>query len=77
MESDSKKLFLNVDPYIINNERFQAGMTQKYLDRYSISSENIIFEITERTDIDIDDISIFQNVIKHYKKEGYQIAIDE
>ncbi|MGN0143232.1 MAG: GGDEF domain-containing protein [Roseburia sp.] len=72
-----KKLFLNVDPYIINDERFQAGMTQKYLDRYSISSENIIFEITERTDIDIDDISIFQNVIKHYKKEGYQIAIDD
>ena len=27
-----RKLFLNVDPYIINDKRFQCGMTQKYLD---------------------------------------------
>lgn len=72
-----KKLFLNVDPYIINDERFQCGMTQKYLDRYSISSGNVIFEITERTNIEDEDIDIFRDVMEHYKEQGYQIAIDD
>lgn len=74
---EDKKLFINVDPNVINDQRFQCGMTQKYLDRYSISSENIVFEITERTPIDSEDINVFQDVIKHYKEEGYQIAIDD
>lgn len=72
-----RKLFLNVDPYIINDKRFQCGMTQKYLDRYSISSENVIFEITERTNIEDEDIDIFRDVMEHYKEQGYQIAIDD
>ena len=36
-----RKLFLNIDPNIFNDERFQAGMTLNYLKRYNISPENI------------------------------------
>ena len=70
-----EKLFLNVDPNIFNDERFQVGMTLSYLKRYNISPENVIFEICERTDID--KIELFQNAVNHYKKQNYQIAIDD
>lgn len=70
-----KKLFLNVDPNILYDERFQAGMTLSYLKRYNIAPENIIFEICERTNINT--LEPFQNVVKHYKKQNYQIAIDD
>ena len=70
-----KKLFLNVDPNILYDERFQAGMTLSYLKRYNIAPENIIFEICERTNINT--LEPFQNVVKHYKQQNYQIAIDD
>lgn len=70
-----KKLFLNVDPNILNDERFQAGMTLSYLKRYNISPDNIVFEICERTNIQC--VSPFQNVVNHYEKQNYEIAIDD
>lgn len=70
-----KKLFLNVDPNIFYDERFRAGMTLSYLKRYNIAPENIIFEICERTNIST--IEPFQNAVNHYKKQNYQIAIDD
>lgn len=70
-----KKLFLNVDPNIFKDERFKAGMTLNYLARYDISPDNIIFEVCERTDIK--EISTFQKAVSHYRKQNYQIAIDD
>lgn len=70
-----KKLFLNVDPNIINDERFQAGMTFRYLDRYNIGPEAIVLEVCERSNIK--EIHLFQKVINHYEKQDYQIAIDD
>lgn len=69
------KLFLNVSPNIIHDERFKAGMTKSYLERYNISPDQIIFEVGERTDIK--EISVFQKTILHYEKQHYQIAIDD
>lgn len=71
----NRKLFLNVDPNIIRDERFKEGMTKSYLDRYGISPDNIVFEISERTNIE--KVEPFQNTIAHYKKQNYQIAIDD
>lgn len=70
-----KKLFLNIDPNILYDKRFQAGMTLSYLKRYNIAPENIIFEICERTNINA--IETFQDAVNHYKKQNYQIAIDD
>lgn len=74
-EIGDKKLFLNVDPNIIHDRRFQTGMTLSYLKRYNISPETIIFEICERTSID--SIEPFQDTVNHYKKQNFQIAIDD
>lgn len=71
----NRKLFLNVDPNIFKDARFQAGMTSQYLLRYDISPDNIVFEVCERTDID--EIQLFQKVINHYETQNYQIAIDD
>lgn len=70
-----RKLFLNVDPNIFNDERFQAGMTFRYLERYNVSPDNIVFEVCERSNIE--EIHLFQKVINHYEKQDYQIAIDD
>lgn len=70
-----KKLFINVDPYVLNDERFKRGMTKEYLERYDISTQNIVFEISERTNID--EVEAFQRTINHYERQNYHIAIDD
>ncbi|MCX7904777.1 MAG: GGDEF domain-containing protein, partial [Caloramator sp.] len=51
------------------------GFTRDYLKNYNIDSNMIIFEITERTAID--DYKSFREVLDHYVKQGYKIAIDD
>lgn len=71
----NKKLFLNVNPNVMSDENFKSGFTTQYLERYGISPENIIFEITERTAVC--DVNNFKNVVEHYKSQSYKIAIDD
>ncbi|HEY3423492.1 MAG TPA: GGDEF domain-containing protein [Negativicutes bacterium] len=68
-------LFINVDPKIINDVRFQRGMTREILDKYQMDASNIIFEITEKTAVD--DYKNFRKVLDHYTSQGYKIAIDD
>lgn len=70
-----KMLFINVDPNIINDERFKKGATLEMLPTYDIDSSNIIFEITEKNSID--DYKSFRKVLDHYTSQGYKIAIDD
>ncbi len=71
----SVKLFLNVDPHIIHDEKFRQGFTKEYLHNYNISSEDIIFEITEKNVVD--DVEGFKKTIENYKDQSYKIAIDD
>lgn len=70
-----KKIFLNVNPKIMHDKKFQEGFTKEYLNKYDITPENIIFEITERDAIK--DMESFQSVVEHYKSQNYRIAIDD
>lgn len=70
-----KKLFLNVDANVILDKGFETGVTRKYLEKYSRKPETVIFEITERSDVNNTDI--LKQVIEHYKRQGFQIAIDD
>ena len=69
------KLFLNVNPNILNDPKFRHGFTKEYLSRYKIDSEKIVFEITEREAIS--KLSHFKKTVNHYKEQLYQIAIDD
>ncbi|MFA9378445.1 MAG: GGDEF domain-containing protein [Lachnotalea sp.] len=70
-----KKLFLNVDANIIHDKEFQNGITLKRLQEYGLHPKDIIFEITERTAIE--DLETFQNSVDHYKRQHFEIAIDD
>ncbi|WP_313128819.1 EAL domain-containing protein [Anaerocolumna sp.] len=70
-----KKLFINVNPKVMHDKKFRDGFTKECLREYDIRPENIIFEITERNAIQ--DMDSFKAVINHYKKQQYQIAVDD
>jgi len=70
-----KKLFLKVNPNVINDDEFKEGFTRERLSEYGLDFNNIIFEITERTAIY--DKNIFFDSILHYRKQKYEIAIDD
>ena len=69
------KLFINVNPMVIMDESFKADFTRKQLEKFGISPEKIVIEITEKKSIE--NIDEFTKAVKHYKKQGYQIAIDD
>jgi len=71
----SKKLFINVNPNIMHYETFKKGFTKRFLMKYKILPQNVIFEITERNVIE--DMDIFKSTINHYKGQDFQIAIDD
>lgn len=68
-------IFLNVNPNVIEDKKFQQGFTKEYLKEYGINPENIIFEITERSAIE--NINEFKKIISNYKNQDYKIAIDD
>lgn len=69
------KLFLNVNPNIMNDEKFKQGFTKEYLSKYAIDAEKIVFEITEKEAIN--NLPDFKRTVDHYKKQSYQVAIDD
>lgn len=68
-------IFLNVDPATINDDKFRKGFTKEFLNKYGISPQNIIFEITEKNAVS--DFNTFRKTIDNYKDQGYKIAIDD
>ncbi len=71
----NKKLFLNVNPNIMHDEKFIKGFTKEVLKKYNIGSQNIIFEITERNVVE--DMESFRSTLSYYKSQDYEIAVDD
>ncbi len=69
------KMFINVDPNVIKDPRFEKGLTGDLLKELRIAAESIVFEITERTAVD--DYQNFRRVLENYRSQGYRIAIDD
>lgn len=69
------RLFLNVDPKVIYDEKFRRGFTKELLGKYHLDPANIIFEITEKSSVE--DYKSFKKVIDNYMDQGYKIAIDD
>jgi len=69
------KIFLNINPQIINSLKFKDSFTREYLKKYNLDCENVIFEITERDEVT--SISSFMESIEYWKSQNYQIAIDD
>ncbi|WFA08355.1 bifunctional diguanylate cyclase/phosphodiesterase [Tissierella sp. Yu-01] len=71
----NKKLFINVNPNTMHDEKFKKGFTKEFLSKYNITPNNVIFEITERNVIM--DMYGFRATVDHYKGQDYKIAIDD
>lgn len=69
------KLFLNVDGNIIQDKSFIQGFTNRKAAKAGVPSCDIVFEITERSDIE--NYQILQQIMKHYADQGYEIALDD
>ncbi|MEL7564032.1 MAG: GGDEF domain-containing protein [Dehalobacterium sp.] len=69
------KLFLNINPQVINDPKFTGGITKEILKETGFTPQNLVFEITERTSIK--DFISFKNVLNHYRRQGYSVAIDD
>jgi len=72
---ETVKLFLNVNPAVIHDEKFKRGFTSEYLKLYGIDPSNIFFEISEKNAVN--DLDGFKKTIDHYKTQNYKIAIDD
>lgn len=68
-------IFINVDPDIINDEKFKVGFTKEYLNLYNINPEKVVLEITEKSTVS--DMANFRKAIDTYKDQGYRIAVDD
>ena len=75
MDQYRAKIFINVSPKVLHDEKFREGFTREYTKRYGIDTERIVFEVTERERVE--DEKSFRQAIEHYKMQHYQIAIDD
>lgn len=69
------KLFLNINPQIINDQNFEPGVTMRSLQRLGFNPNNIVFEITERQAIS--DYGSFCRALGHYRRQGFLVAVDD
>lgn len=69
-----KNVFININPDIIFDEDFYQGYTLKLLEKYSLETSQIIFEITEQCSQKSEET--LSNLIEHYKSQGFKIALD-
>lgn len=69
------KLFLNVNPNVLIDKKFESGITSKFIKKYGLEPKDIVFEITERRPIPYR--KLFKQVLIHYAEQGYSIAIDD
>ena len=72
---NKKKLFINIDPNIIQDSKFKQGFTKGLLEQFNVDPSDIIFEITENTAVS--DYKELRDVLDNYSEQGYNIALDD
>ena len=70
-----KALETSVNGQIFQDSNFISGFTNRKLEKFGLLNEDIVFEITERTDIE--NYVLLQSIMNHYIDQGYQIALDD
>ncbi|MEK1907496.1 MAG: bifunctional diguanylate cyclase/phosphodiesterase [Pseudomonas sp.] len=71
----SGKLFLNVSPESLLEPSHQPGRTLKLLQDLGISPDQVVIELTEQAPID--DFSLLDTALHHYRAMGFSIALDD
>ncbi|TFW14818.1 GGDEF domain-containing protein [Duganella callida] len=69
------KLFLNVSPDSLLQRDARHGETLEYIHRIGINPDRVIIELTENQPTY--DYALMREAVLHYRKMGFQIAIDD
>jgi len=72
---ENLKLFYNLDNRLLEMADFSKGNTSQILQRYSLDSKAVVFELSERNEI-VDNTN-FTRLMHHYEHEGFCVAIDD
>ena len=72
---DGQKIFLNVNAGIMSDPHFISGQTVGWLAEKGLRPGQVVFELTERSSIE--DFEEAKKVLHHYRRQGYEIAIDD
>jgi len=70
-----EKLFINVSPSVLLQPDFKKGETLKLLDQFGVDPRSVVIELTEHQPTD--DFQLMREAIIHYRKMGFEIAIDD
>jgi diguanylate cyclase (GGDEF)-like protein len=70
-----EKLFINVSPSVLLQPDFKKGETLKLLDQFGIDPRFVVIELTEHQPTD--DFQLMREAVSHYRKMGFEIAIDD
>ncbi|WP_428825831.1 EAL domain-containing protein [Azonexus sp. IMCC34842] len=69
------RLFLNVTPGCLLNNKLMNGYTRELLAELGIAANRVVIELTENQQIT--DMPGIQEALLHYRGRGFQIAIDD
>ncbi|MGI3130044.1 bifunctional diguanylate cyclase/phosphodiesterase [Halopseudomonas pachastrellae] len=69
------KLFLNVSPESLLEQQHYRGQTLALLEANGLSPDQIVIELTEQAPIE--DLSLLQSALLHYRDMGFSIALDD
>jgi len=71
----NEKLFINVSPSVLLQPDFKKGETLKLLEQFGIDPRFVVIELTEHQPTD--DFQLMREAVSHYRKMGFEIAIDD
>ena len=69
------KLFLNASPEALTQADFRSGCTLNSLQKFGLSPERVVIELTEQ--YPLDNYDVVREALNHYKSMGFEIAIDD
>lgn len=70
-----EKLFINVSPSVLLQPDFKKGETLKLLNQFGVEPRCVVIELTEHQPTD--DFQLMYEAVTHYRKMGFEIAIDD
>lgn len=69
------KLFININPMVVHDRSFIADDIKAALSELGASPDQVVFEITERTNIE--NFNAFRKSLQYYRQHGFLVAIDD
>lgn len=69
------KLFLNISPESLLEQQHYSGGTLAMLEASGLTPDRVVIELTEQSPID--DVTLLQTALHHYRNMGFSIALDD